>query len=155
MADRARILAGDTAVRVTFTQPYPVEPIVTLTLMTDAALERYLVTGVERTGFTIKVSPASHDGDIDFSWLALLAPGGRIHLSDGSVEEHALAASNTATAPALLGGNRRRAFRTGTGFPQREREERPPLPSLFFSIHSCPQFGQPSCNNPIKRGSLS
>ena len=82
---RARILAGDSQMRVTFPKAYGQEPIVTLTLMTNVPLNRYLVTGVDAAGFTIQINPGAQVVDVESSWHAFPSPGGEIQLSNGTV----------------------------------------------------------------------
>ncbi len=85
-----RILAGDDLARVTFSESYTYTPIITLTLLTEVNLDRYLVTEVSTEGFTVTMSPAYGSVDVDFNWLATLVTKPKLFLSDGSVQDYIL-----------------------------------------------------------------
>jgi len=83
-AGEAKILAGDTDVRVRFDEPYAFPPIVTITPH-DFVDAMYRVTEMTDHGFMIQLNTAQ-SGDRVFSWHALGSEGGRVFVSDGTTE---------------------------------------------------------------------
>jgi hypothetical protein len=85
---QARITAGATSVRITFTQAYTQQPIITATPIGDSALAdgfRFTVKDVEATGFTIQtLLPAT--SDVTFDWHSFASPGGKLFVSGGATQ---------------------------------------------------------------------
>jgi hypothetical protein len=93
----ARILAGQTSVRVTFKQTYAQQPIVTITPEDFLEGLQYRVTGKEDTGFMIELN-ATTTADLTFDWHSFDSPESRLTVSDGTSEPIALVVA--ATPPA-------------------------------------------------------
>ncbi|MDD5290948.1 MAG: tail fiber domain-containing protein [Patescibacteria group bacterium] len=64
----ATVPADSDEVTVEFAEPYENQPVVTLTLASDVNLDRYFVSKTDANGFTIKISPAYNNVDINFNW---------------------------------------------------------------------------------------
>jgi hypothetical protein len=88
----AKILSGQTSVRITFTQPYAYQPIVTATPVGDSALAdgfRFTLEGIDASGFTIQtLLPVT--SDTTFDWHSFASPAARLTVSDGSTAPIAL-----------------------------------------------------------------
>jgi hypothetical protein len=84
-AGEAKILAGDTKVHITFSEPYQVQPVVTITPR-DFVDTMYRVTEVTNKGFTIQLNTVQ-SGTRLFGWHALGADGGHVTVSDGTIED--------------------------------------------------------------------
>jgi predicted Abi (CAAX) family protease len=69
-------------VQVNFTQPYSVQPIVTISPM-DFVDAMYRVADVTTSGFTIQLNQ-SQSGDRLFSWHAFGGEGAKVYVSDGT-----------------------------------------------------------------------
>lgn len=64
------IPAGETEVEITFENPYPVAPIVTVS--PNQKLEAsFYVTDVTENGFILNIDPST-DEDVEFSWHAIV-----------------------------------------------------------------------------------
>jgi hypothetical protein len=86
-AGRARIVAGDERVHVSFTNEYAYQPIVTVTQRTNRDIPGYYwVEEESTTGFDI-VLDGSLSYDMEFNWIALGVDGGKVSVSDGSTRE--------------------------------------------------------------------
>ena len=88
----AKILSGQTSVRITFTQPYAYQPIVTATPVGDSALAdgfRFTLEDIDASGFTIQtLLPVT--SDTTFDWHSFASPAARLTVSDGSTAPIAL-----------------------------------------------------------------
>lgn len=84
---QARILAGDTMVKVEFDETYDELPVVVLSPM-NALLDGldYIVKDVSNFGFIIEIDH-TYLVDVDFSWHAFEVEDGLSYVSDGTVEE--------------------------------------------------------------------
>jgi hypothetical protein len=82
----AKILSGQTSVRITFAQPYAYQPIVTATPVGDSALAdgfRFTLEDIDASGFTIQtLLPVT--SDTSFDWHSFASPTARLTVSDGS-----------------------------------------------------------------------
>ncbi len=86
---QAEILPDDTEVRVEFDKKYEYQPIVTLTLRGENALNanfKYTVVDESNTGFTIKISEPQEE-PVQFNWHAFGADEGKIFVSDGNTRD--------------------------------------------------------------------
>lgn len=83
----ARILAGQTSVRIIFSQTYAHQPIVTF------APENYgaaaFIQEKDATGFTLALASATTT-DTTFDWHSFASPGAQLTVSDGTTQEIAL-----------------------------------------------------------------
>jgi hypothetical protein len=77
----AKILAGQTSVRVTFTEPYKYQPIVTADVV-DVFIE-HMISNVDATGFNVNI-PEVTPADITFNWHSFASPAEQLTVSDGS-----------------------------------------------------------------------
>jgi len=87
---QAKILPGDTFVRVQFAKEYSYQPVVTLTLRGENALTatyKYTVVDERTDGFTIKISEAQGEEDVEFNWHAFAVNAGKITVSDDTYED--------------------------------------------------------------------
>ena len=86
---QAKILAGATSVRITFSKPYEQQPIVTLTPNGKVGGE-YWVADKDATGFTIFIDTTQPinghptNADVTFDWHAFASPEAKLTVSDGS-----------------------------------------------------------------------
>ncbi len=78
----ARILMGQTSVRVIFSQPYQYQPIITLTPEDQTASGEF-VTDRDAGGFTIRV-PTPVSSPLTFAWHSFASPAERLTVSDGT-----------------------------------------------------------------------
>lgn len=78
----AKILTGQTSVRITFSQPYQYQPIVTATPL-DFVSTPYRVTDIEAKGFTIQTQTAVAS-DTTFDWHSFASPDQKLFVSNGS-----------------------------------------------------------------------
>ncbi len=86
---QARILAGDTEVRIIFEDEYQYQPIVGLTPTGYSALTldfNYTVVEANTDGFTIQIDEAL-DEDLMFNWHVFGVDKGKIFVSDGTTED--------------------------------------------------------------------
>lgn len=100
----AKILAGQTSVRVSFKQPYNHQPIVTVTPTGETALTadfRYTVTGKNNAGFTVELSN-SVQVDLTFDWHAFASPEARLSVSDGSTQSVNLVVNDSPSLNSVL-----------------------------------------------------
>lgn len=81
----AKILAGDTSVRVNFDRPYEYQPIVTATPEGRVGSE-YWISDKDSTGFTIYIDEESND-DIIFDWHSFAGEGAKLTVSNGTQQE--------------------------------------------------------------------
>jgi hypothetical protein len=84
----ARILPGSTTVRVSFSQPYRYQPIVTATALGNAILQndfRFAVSEVDDAGFAITIT-ASLAEEADFTWQSFESADAKLTVSDGTTE---------------------------------------------------------------------
>jgi hypothetical protein len=79
---KAKIIAGDTQVRIKYDQTYATQPVVTVT--PQAFDGQYKVVQVDKTGFTIQLSAGADTADIVFNWHAFGSNGSVITNSDGT-----------------------------------------------------------------------
>ncbi len=109
----AKILAGKTSVRVTFSQPYVYQPIVTVTAV-DFPTYGY-VSGVDATGFTVNL-PTSAPSDVTFDWHSFASPGAQLTVSDGRTQPIALvvATSSEGSASSIMQSLAKTTESTGT-----------------------------------------
>lgn len=80
----AEMLPGATSVRVTFSEPYELQPIVTF-----SALERTVgahITAKDTTGFTIEIDAPLAES-VTFDWHAFGGQAARLFVSDGTVRD--------------------------------------------------------------------
>jgi hypothetical protein len=89
----AKILTGQRSVRVTFTEPYQYQPIVTLTPEDQTASGEF-VTDRDASGFSIRV-PTPVTSPLNFAWHAFASAAEQLTVSDGS----------TAAIPLILATN--------------------------------------------------
>ncbi len=85
---QARILAGSDKVEIKFKEAYAFQPIVTLTMRGEEALNtsvKYTVVNETNEGFEIKLNIAHYE-NLDFNWHAFGAYEGKIFVSDGTTE---------------------------------------------------------------------
>ena len=92
---QAKILAGATSVRVTFSRAYEQQPIVTLTANSRVGGE-YWVADKDATGFTVFIDrsymsnssyPSNElNSDITFDWHAFASPEAKLFVSNGTTE---------------------------------------------------------------------
>ena len=79
----AKILAGATSVRVTFSQAYKYEPIVTVTPINFDG--KWKLNNVDSTGFTIEYSDVQPlPSDLYFNWHSFASPNAKLTVSDGT-----------------------------------------------------------------------
>lgn len=110
---QAKILEGETEVRVSFTRPYQYMPIATATPL-DFIDSAYRITDTDADGFTIELKDAQSE-DVMFNWHAFAGEAAKLTVSDGSsstisfgatVEEEVLPEQtpeqNTETEPQAL-----------------------------------------------------
>ncbi|MCL5666270.1 MAG: tail fiber domain-containing protein [Patescibacteria group bacterium] len=99
----AKILAGSTSVRVTFSALYEYQPIVTITMVGDPLPVFASVSGVDSTGFTIKINQAQ-GCDLNFAWHVFASPEAQLTVSDGTTQDIELVVpAPPATPPADVG----------------------------------------------------
>jgi hypothetical protein len=80
----AEILGGQSSVRVTFTEPYQYQPIITLTPEDQTASGEF-VTDRNSTGFTIR-TPLPVTSDTTFAWHSFASPAEQLTVSDGTTQ---------------------------------------------------------------------
>lgn len=78
---QAKILEGDTSVRVNFDKPYQYQPIVTITPNSRVGSE-YWVDDKDSTGFTIYMDDDA-DRNVTFDWHAFAGPAPKLSVSSG------------------------------------------------------------------------
>ena len=83
----AKILTGQTSVRITFTQPYQYQPIITFSPVGPAAgaaiaAGTYLIN-IDASGFNIQL-PVPVTSDATFTWHSFASPAERLTVSDGT-----------------------------------------------------------------------
>jgi len=78
----AKILAGQTSVRVTFSQPYQYQPIVVLTPEDQTASGEF-VADRDASGFTIRL-PSPVTSALTFAWHSFASSAEQLTVSDGS-----------------------------------------------------------------------
>jgi hypothetical protein len=103
---QAKILAGATSVRISFSIPYEYQPIVTVTPLGKDVLAlnlKYAVDDVDSTGFTIYVMQ-SFTTDVIFDWHAFASPDAKLAVSDGSAAPIILVVANTTPSPSPASG---------------------------------------------------
>ena len=79
----AKILTGQTSVRVIFSQPYQYQPIVTITAEDQATPS--FITHKDSNGFTIEV-PTPVTSDTIFDWHSFASQSEKLFVSDGSTQ---------------------------------------------------------------------
>lgn len=84
-AGQAKILAGHNLTTIVFTKEYGYQPIVTITPIGIHNIN-YGVEDITTKGFKVVMSPTSSD-DIIFNWHAFGSDGGKIYVSDGTVQD--------------------------------------------------------------------
>ena len=92
----AKILPGDTKVRISFDKPYQYQPIVTATPNSRVGSE-YWIDEKDSSGFTIFIDQESNDV-IYFNWHAFASEGAKLTVSDGTTEDIILAVPQPAVA---------------------------------------------------------
>ena len=86
MAGRARITSGETSVHVEFEEEYAYQPIVTATQRTARDIPGYWwIEEESSTGFDL-VLDGTLGYDVEFNWIALGVDGGKVSVSDGSIQ---------------------------------------------------------------------
>ena len=96
----AKLLAGQTSARVTFSQEYQYQPIVTITLEGNPAAIFASVNNVDSSGFTIQtLTPVTQD--TVFAWHSFSSPAEKLTVSDGSIAPIVLIAPS-APVPAVI-----------------------------------------------------
>jgi hypothetical protein len=96
----AEIKAGATLVRISFSEQYQYQPIVTVT-PEGQAVSAY-ITGKDATGFTISISsPLSSDVILD--WHAFGAEGAKLTVSDGTSQDIVLVLPPSSSAAGTSG----------------------------------------------------
>ena len=93
----ARILAGQTSVRVTFRQAYAHQPIVTITPEDFLEGLQVRVTGKEAAGFTIELN-ATTTSELTFDWHSFASPDEQLTVSDGTTQNIALVVATASPA---------------------------------------------------------
>ena len=78
---QAKILAGDGSVRVSFSQAYQYQPIVTITPIDFD--EKWKLNDVDSTGFTISLG-SSQSTDTIFDWQSFSSPSAQLTVSNGT-----------------------------------------------------------------------
>ncbi len=99
---QAKILAGDSGVPVNFGEEYKNTPVVTVTPLGIHDVN-YGISNISTIGFTIEIDP-SQTRDIIFNWHSFASGAGRIHVSDGSIENNIVTVTND-TSPTLVQTN--------------------------------------------------
>lgn len=79
---QAKILAGAISVRVTFSQNYSYQPIITVSPL-DFVTGTYRVTSVDTSGFNIELKK-SQSVEITFDWHSFASPQSQLTVSNGS-----------------------------------------------------------------------
>jgi len=82
---QAKILAGDTEVRIEFEDEYVYQPIISLTPM-DFIERSYKVDNITTSGFDVKIN-GKQEEDVVFSWYAFGSDSANIFVSDGTKED--------------------------------------------------------------------
>jgi len=85
---QAKILAGDTEVRIEFEDEYVYQPVTMVTPRGRAVLEtdfKYTIVDETTSGFTIEIGGELEE-DIEFNWYAFGSDEGKIFVSDGTEE---------------------------------------------------------------------
>lgn len=95
----ARILTGQTSVRIRFSQAYAHQPIVTVTAEDFLGELQYRVTAKENTGFTVELN-ATTTTDLTFDWHSFASPDEQLTVSDGTIQPIVLSVT---TRPGLAG----------------------------------------------------
>jgi hypothetical protein len=98
----AEIPAGQTSVRVSFSQAYQYQPIITATPL-DFVVSTYRVTDIDGSGFTIQtLAPVS--SDTTFDWHSFASPNEQLTVSDGTTQPIVLvvASSTPASGPLVM-----------------------------------------------------
>jgi hypothetical protein len=85
---QGEIPAGQTSVRVTFTQPYAYQPIVTIT-PTGKCAGHFWVDHTDSTGFTIEMDQ-SENSNLIFNWHSFASPNAQLFVSGGATQSIAL-----------------------------------------------------------------
>jgi len=84
---QARILEGESSVRVIFIEPYEYQPIVTFSPVGPAAGQAMAagayLSDISSTGFTIEV-PTNASQPVTFDWHSFASPRARLAVSDGT-----------------------------------------------------------------------
>jgi len=84
---QAKILEGESSVRVIFNEPYEYQPIVTFSPVGPAAGEAVAagayISDISSTGFTIEV-PTNASQAVTFDWHSFASPQARLTVSDGT-----------------------------------------------------------------------
>jgi len=88
----AEIPAGQTSVRVFFSQSYEYQPIVTADVL-DVFIE-HNINSVTSAGFTISI-PAATTTDITFNWHSFASPSEKLAVSDGTTQSITMVVANT------------------------------------------------------------
>ena len=83
MAGMAKFLPGSNTVHVTYSEPYAVIPVVTLTPEGDVPT-RWWVSDRTEAGFIINIKQPSWQETYAFSWHALAVPEPQLFVSDGT-----------------------------------------------------------------------
>lgn len=91
----AKILSGQTSVRVTFTKPYTHQPIVTITLKGVPTAVFSRANNVDSSGFMIQTLTAV-TSDTIFAWHSFASSAARLTVSDGSTQPIELVVMTTA-----------------------------------------------------------
>ena len=89
----AKLLAGATSVRISFSQAYQYQPIVTVT-PEDFVTGAYRVASTDASGFSIEVQ-VSQPIDISFNWHSFASPNAQLTVSDGTMQGIVLIISNS------------------------------------------------------------
>jgi hypothetical protein len=95
----AKILAGQTSIRVSFRQAYSQQPIVTFS--PEGAVVPAFIREKDSAGFTLAM-PSATTTDVTFDWHSFASPQARLTVSDGTTEPIQLVMTSTpaATSPA-------------------------------------------------------
>jgi hypothetical protein len=89
----AEIPAGQTSVRVSFSEPYAYQPIVTADVL-DVFIQ-HEINSVTSAGFTISI-PAATTTDMTFDWHSFASPSEQLTVSGGTTQPIVLVAANSA-----------------------------------------------------------
>jgi hypothetical protein len=95
----AKILAGQTSIRVSFRQAYSQQPIVTFS--PEGAVVPAFIQEKDSAGFTLAM-PSARTTDVTFDWHSFASPQARLTVSDGTTQPIQLIITSTpaATSPA-------------------------------------------------------
>jgi hypothetical protein len=94
----AKILAGQTSIRVSFRQTYSQQPVVTFS--PEGAVVPAFIQEKDAAGFTLAM-PSATTTDVTFDWHSFASPQARLTVSDGTTQPIQLVITSTpaATSP--------------------------------------------------------